>query len=678
MSFSLDIDTGGTFTDGFLRGNGKTVTVKVDTTPHDFTLCFMQCIEEAAKRAGFTSAEQLLVETDTLRLSTTIGTNTLIQANGPKLGMLVTRGKGENAYAPPEEKNPAVGFLIPSDMIAGIDEETSPSGETVRAPRQDEVLAGVKELLEKGARRIVVSLAGAPLNPANEQRCREYILADYPSHYLGSVPLLLSTEVSSETDDRSRTNATLIDAYIHQEMAHYLYKADDDVRNRRYRWPLLIVHATGGASRVAKTKAIDTCDSGPAAGMLGAAYLAKLYGLSDILTLDVGGTSADIGLISGGEPRLTVEKEMGGIPVRERAIETISIGGGGSSIARVSGEDRNLAVGPESPRGIPRPACDGHGGRNPAVTDAWVALGYIDPGYFLGGRRKLDAALAEATLKRRIADPLGISVPEAAERIIDTMNGVTARALAAFLKEREAAHGVTMFAFGGAGGLTGADIAKKAGLSRVFFFPFGSQFCAFGSSCTDVVHIYSNAVSIPLGDENALGELARTVSTMKQDALFDMEGEGFGRNRVSFVIEAGIVTPSSSAPKYEKLEPLATDASGDMETLAGLSGEELFPGQAAWQGKITELRLKAVSALPNPAFARHPDSGESPDGGCGGHGAHGSTDGSRKRRSTRRKLRCGNIVRGFAFVESADTTILVPPEALYRVDEYLNGIMEVR
>ncbi len=251
MGYYMDIDTGGTFTDGFVRGDGRTELVKVDTTPHDLTLCFMECIEEAAHKFGFEDASDLLNQMNTLRLSTTIGTNTLIQGNGPKLGLLVTKGKGENVYSPVDHINPSVNFLVPADMVIGIDEEISESGESLKEPESVQVLAAVKDLLERGARRILVSLARSPLNPAHEEKCRELVLEDYPAHYLGSVPLLLSSEVSTELDDMCRTNAALIDAYIHQAMTHYLYKADDDVRNRRFRWPLLIVHATGGAARVA-------------------------------------------------------------------------------------------------------------------------------------------------------------------------------------------------------------------------------------------------------------------------------------------------------------------------------------------------------------------------------------------------------------------------------------------
>ncbi|HLB28485.1 MAG TPA: hydantoinase/oxoprolinase family protein, partial [Dehalococcoidales bacterium] len=534
MEFNMDIDTGGTFTDGFVRGDGRFELVKVDTTPHDFSLCFMNCIEEAAKRFGLQSAGQILAQMKTLRLSTTIGTNSLIQASGPKLGLLVTAGLGENAYAAAGAPNPAIDFIIPQDMIIGIDEEMSESGVPVKPPQSSQVLTAVKALLERGARRIVISLARAPLNQEHERRCREIVLADYPAHYLGTVPLLLSTEVSREQDDQYRTNAALINAYIHQEMARYLYKADEDVRNRRCKYPLLIVHATGGVARVAKTKALDTCDSGPAAGLLGAAFLSRKYGLENVVTVDVGGTSTDIGLVSHGEPSYNEERKISGVAIRERFIESISIGGGGSSKARLQGAAKQLKVGPESAGAIPGPACYGLGGSSPTVTDAWVTLGYIDPNYFLGGSRKLDAAKARAIIKDRIATPLNITVEQAAEAMVNEVNNQSAQSVRDFIESKGVkTKDTAMFAFGGAGGLSASGIVRAAGIPTIYVFPFGAAFCAFGSSCTDVLHNYSLVRSLALEPTDAvIKEFNGLVQEMADDAYFDMAGEGFQKEQV--------------------------------------------------------------------------------------------------------------------------------------------------
>jgi len=677
MGFSIDIDTGGTFTDGFVRGNGRIELVKVPTTPHDLTLCFMECIEEAARKLGYGSASQLLPETDTVRLSTTIGTNALINRSGPKLGLLVTKGAGENAYAGGATSE-AVDFLVPHDMIIGIDEEIAPSGASVREPQAAETLAAVKTLLEKGARRIVVSLARAPLNPAHERKVREYVLGDYPAHYLGTVPLLLSTEISSELDDRYRTNASLIDAYIHQEMAHYLYKADEDVRRQRYKYPLLIVHATGGVCRVAKTKAIDTCDSGPAAGIFGAAFLARMCGIENVVTCDIGGTSTDVGLVAHGEPTLTAERTIADVPMREHAIETISIGGGGSSIVRTDAKKKTVAVGPESAGGIPGPACFGLGGSNATVTDAWVTLGYIDPDFFLGGRRKLDRNQARNIIKRRAATPLGVSEEQAAQAVQDRMAAQCGALISDFLKTKGIApRDATMFAFGGGGGLACPGIARVAGVPRIYLFPFGAQFCAFGSSCTDVVHDYSVAMGLPLEMSDATVRAFNAAThEMTENAYADMSGEGFGKDKVTLTLEAVIASPGAETPSLVHWAPIQLKDRRDVESLTDLYRAHV-PASAKDGLLVRELRLKASCHLADPEFPRHEAAGADP---AGAFRANRSVfwDGRFQPAPVydQGKLKAGNVVKGLAIVESVHTTILVPPDCRYTVDEYLNGVME--
>lgn len=680
MGFSLDIDTGGTFTDGFARGEGRIELVKVPTTPHDLTLCFMECIQEAAKKLGYESAAQLLPQTDTVRLSTTIGTNALINASGPKLGLVATRGFGENAYAPADEANPSVGFLVPREMIFCIDEEMSDAGVSMRPPQSEEVLTGVKALLERGARRIVISLARSALNPAHEKLCRDIVLANYPSHYLGTVPLLLSTEVSSETDDRYRTNAALIDAYIHHDMVHYLYKADEDVRRNRFKWPLLIVHATGGACRVAKTKAIDTCDSGPTAGLFGAAFMARHYGIDNVVTVDIGGTSTDVGLVKNGEPFYTSQKDLGGVPVKETAIETVSIGGGGSSVLRVN-QSGKVTVGPESSGGIPGPACFSLGGTNACTTDAWVTLGYIDPNYFLGGRRKLDPSKAHAAIKRRLADPLKTSEEQAAEAAVQQMTAQCANLVKEFISDKGVeANDVTMFAFGGGGGIPSASIAKAAGIGRVYFFPFGAQFCAFGSSCTDVVHNYSIAKSLELtdGKEETVEEFNKVVQEMTQDARFDMEGEGFEKSTVSMTIDVVMTSERSPSPTDVRWSAMFLKDRTDVEDLLDLYRARAEACEKHHKVVVREIRLKASRHLPDPKFPKYENKGENADKALkGSRTAFWDGRFQEAKVYEQSQLECGNVVSGLAFIESVNTNVTVPPGCRYTVDEYLNGVMEV-
>lgn len=677
MEFNMDIDTGGTFTDGFVRGDGRIELVKVDTTPHDFSLCFLNCIEEAARRFGLQSASQMLAQMKTLRLSTTIGTNSLIQSSGPKLGLLVTGGQGENGYAPKNAPNPAIGFLVPEDMIIGIDEEMSESGVPVKSPQSSQVLAAVRILLEKGARRIVVSLAHSPLNSAHEKLCREIVLADYPAHYLGTVPLLLSTEVSMEMDDQHRTNAALINAYIHQDMLRYLYKADEEVRNRRCKYPLLIVHATGGVARVAKTKALDTCDSGPAAGMLGAAFLARKYGLKNVVTVDVGGTSTDIGLVANGEPSYNEERRISGVPIKERFIESISIGGGGSSKARLQGAAKQLKVGPESAGAMPGPACFGLGGSTPTVTDAWVVLGYIDPKYFLGGRKKLDASKAGTVIKDRIAAPLNMTVEQAAEAMVNEVNTQSALSVKEFIESRGVKpKGAVMFAFGGAGGLSAAGIARAAGIPIIYYFPFGAAFCAFGSSCTDVLHNYRVAKNMVIEPTDAaVKEFDAAVQEIADDAYFDMAGEGFQKEQVSLTLEILVDSDGSSSPRAVKWANIFLKDKKGVETL--LKQHRAESGTKAGKVFIKELRLKASSTIPDPHFSSYTPAGTSPEKAFKGkRQAYWDGKPQDARIYEASLLECGNVVSGLAIIESASTSVLVPPGNRYTVDQYLNGVIQ--
>ncbi|QIN79984.1 hypothetical protein GBA65_17290 [Rubrobacter marinus] len=284
--YTIDIDIGGTFTDGFFTDGQEARTVKVLTTPHDITECFVNCVEEGSRAFGM-GPRQLLRRTSVARLSTTVGTNMLVQHNGPKVGLLVTRGNEETLYG--SGRAPILGEYVAEDMVVGVDEEVDGDGRLVREVDKQEVLEGIRRLVGAGARMIAVSLRNAWRNPHNERRAREYVRERYPVHYLRSVPMQLGTEVSHVSSDDLRTNSVAINSYIHSEMARALYRAEDRLREAGYERPLLIVHASGGNARVAKTVALHTLSSGPAVAARGAAKMASILGLDRVVTADMGG-----------------------------------------------------------------------------------------------------------------------------------------------------------------------------------------------------------------------------------------------------------------------------------------------------------------------------------------------------------------------------------------------------
>ena len=246
MGCTIDIDTGGTFTDGFFVKDGEVATVKVSTTPHDLTVCFKECIKAGASRFGL-AMENLLYQTDIVRFSNTIGTNTIIQRNGSKIGLLVSAGleeidmlKDASGEAP----------LVFPDMVMGLDEEVSPAGDVLRAPGEDAILAAAQDLIDRGARCLVVALKNADVNPANERLVRKAVKREYPRDSLGSVSIFLSSDITRRPGQTQRLNASVLNAYIHDPLVRLLYKAGEDLRRRLFSKTLFIGHNNGNSAEV--------------------------------------------------------------------------------------------------------------------------------------------------------------------------------------------------------------------------------------------------------------------------------------------------------------------------------------------------------------------------------------------------------------------------------------------
>jgi N-methylhydantoinase A len=669
MKFTIDIDNGGTFTDGFFAGDGRLEWVKVDTTPHDLTVCFLKCIEEGAARLGLT-VPQLLHATEVIRFSTTHATNTLLQRSGPRLGLIVTGGFEQSLYST-GARSPVLDFVIPEGMVVGIDE---PAGGAID---REQVRLAIRSLLGRGARMIVVSLYRSHLDPTSELKVRQIADDDYPKHYLGAVPLLLSSEVSTTTDDASRTNVALLNAYFHPDMVRFLYKAEDDVRKLGYRKPLLVVHADGGVARVAKTTAVMTYNSGPSAGVLGTTYMSRLYNLPYVASMDIGGTSADISLVINGRHGYKSEAILEGIPVKLPFIEVYPTAAGGGSIARPA-DTRRIRVGPDSAGAMPGPACYGLGGTEATSTDACVALGYIDPDYFLGGRRKLDASLAREVITANLAQPLGISVEACGRLITGAMEDICAEDIANLIKAGgyDPAEFV-LFSFGGAGGLYCCGIADKVGIPRIYCFRFSSVFSAFGSSCADVLHTYESLTRLSLKrreSQSQVNEFNQTVKGLIDAVLRDMRGEGFPPEKVSLSLEleaasgdiAGVLASPVTALEGPPDVARILDAFSAQNNVADI--DEL---------KIRLFRLRAASPAAHPELKTYDFSGESPEKALVGYRDVYWKDGFTRTAIYRQvKLACGNAVKGPAVIESDNTTVLIPPGKKYTVDNLLNGVIE--
>jgi N-methylhydantoinase A/acetophenone carboxylase len=557
---TIDIDTGGTFTDGVFRVNDRVVTVKVDTTPHDPVKCFLACIEEGAGKLGM-DGPALLGITDMIRYATTSATNAIVQMKGQKIGLLVSEGERARLYQGETEQPAPIWNFVEKSMVAEVREASTGQGSVATGVDEESFRTSVEELLDGGARILVVAFKGADANPANELQASELFEKMLPTFYLGRPFLLLSHQVSPSGADAARLNSSVISGYLHRELLGYLYRCDDAVRRRGYRHPLLVVHSSGGLARVAKTKALNTYNSGPTAGVFGAARIARRYELPRVVTMDLGGTSADVAFIEDGQTRLSFSAEIENVNISVPMIDVVGLGGGGGSI--VSLDDGQLQVGPESAGAVPGPVCYDLGSNQPTVTDANVVLGLISPDNFLGGRRRMNIEAARRSIETTVATPLALGSDDAALKIRSVLAENLAGAVRAEADKRSfALEGAVIFAYGGAGPLHVADIASAIGITVFYMFPESPVFSAAGSSAMDIQHFYESRIQSQHG-ENSVDDLVVAADKLKSRALRDMRGEGFdpATAKLEFMLES--IDGSQVALDSENLKsPLAGPVSG--------------------------------------------------------------------------------------------------------------------
>lgn len=677
MGCTIDIDTGGTFTDGFFVKDGEVATVKVSTTPHDLTVCFQECIKAGAARLGL-ETNKLLYRTDIVRFSNTIGTNTIIQRNGSKIGLLVSSGQEQIDMI--NDSSSEAPLVFP-DMVLGLDEEVSAAGEVLQAPDENATLAAAQELIDRGARCLVVALANADLNPANERLVRKIVKREYPRDYLGSVSIFLSSDITRRPGQTQRLNAAVLNAYIHAPLVRLLYKAGEDLRRKLFAKTLFIGHNNGNVARVAKTRALNTYNSGPAAGLLGAKLLGGLYQSADLISADMGGTSFDVGFVRQGAPSYELEPPVEGFPVNLPMLGIKAIGAGGGSIARV--EDGQLFVGPQSAGSLPGPACFGLGGQEPTVTDADLVLGILDPDFFLGGGMPLHLENAMEAIEAKIAQPLGVSVQEAAlsiKNLVDQTMGLEVKNL----KQEIWPEGgqPLLIVYGGAGPAHACGVAQTAGLPRIIFTPHSAVFSAFGSSSLDVGHVYYRRVDQAFKAGAKLDSLAQPIEAMQAEALKDMRGEGFASQEIEWLVELMIRAKGgqrevriAAAPDFINQPDQVNQVARQAEELLSAAGEDPESGlvitiiDLVAQAGITHYQIekRVLAAAEGVREARK-----------GARQVYLQAGGPAQEVPVydRDKLMPGHELQGPALVESEDTTALVPQDWRLWVDEYNHCILE--
>jgi N-methylhydantoinase A/acetophenone carboxylase len=680
MSFMIGVDTGGTFTDGFITRNGDLRTVKVLTTPHDLTVCLADCIREGARQFGI-SVQDMLADTDIVRYSTTVSVNTIIQRLGAKIGLLVSQGFKESLYSSDARAVEPIFSFITKDMIDEVIEEIDDKGKVVKPIDTEDLLVKMQHLTDMGARAIVVSLNNAHVNPAHEKQIRAIIKEQSPSFFLGSIRVLLASDISDQPNAFYRTNAAVLNGYIHDAMVRYLYRAEDDLRANLYTRPLMVGHSHGGTARVAKTRAIDTYSSGPVLGVFGAELVGKAHGFTEIVSVDVGGTSLDIGIIRGGSHNYTLNPVISDLPVSVPMIVTHSVGLGGCSIVKLS-DSGGLLIGPRSAGASPGPACFDRGGTEPTVTDADVTLGFIDPGNFLGGRVQLNKEKAIASIKRRIADPMKITVEEAAYLIKETTEKNIQKEIMQFLKEKGIEPGklsdFALVAYGGGGPTRYAGFTSGLKFGRILASPYASTFCAFGFSTTDLLHRYSKYLPLTLFDGvnylRDFKQINQTLAQLMNVARRDIEGEGFSADNAGYYLE--LIGDGALAEYNTRLDKTQLGSEEDVKKLCAQFGRPGKKGSA--KVTISTVILNAFVPMPHYELTPRPLGSEDPGGALRGErDVFWSPEvGYRRTRIYNRELLMpGNRVIGPVVIEAKDTTYVIPANKSFYISEYSHGVL---
>ena len=476
LTHILSVDIGGTFTDFSLLdlSTGQVSVNKVLTDPDNPEQALMQGASELLQSARVDFSQLRMVVH-----STTLATNAIIERKGAKTALITTEGfrdilemGREQIYDMYDLKAQYPPPLVPRYLRRGVSERISRDGQTLQGLDEKAAMAVVDDLVKEGAEAIAVSLMHAYKNPASEQAMKAAISSRFPG-----ITLSISSEVAPVINEYERTSTTVADCYIKPAVSRYLTGIEERLAEQGYTGRLLVMHSAGGVigSDTASARPVRLLESGPAAGALAASFYGDLLNQPDLVSLDMGGTTAKTCVIEGGKPAVSNMIEVArvhrfkvgsGLPIVIPVLDLIEIGSGGGSIAWVDNLGL-LKVGPQSAGAKPGPACYGLGGTEPTVTDANLVLGYLNPDYFLGGKMTLDANAAGRAVSK-LADSLSISEVEAAWCIYSVVTeNMAASARLHIIGRNKDPRNYAIIAFGGAGPAHACDVARILGAKQV-------------------------------------------------------------------------------------------------------------------------------------------------------------------------------------------------------------------
>ena len=571
MGKLINIDNGGTLTDICVTDGDQVFRTKTLTTPFDLSKCFFEGLVKVSSQIyGHEDIVSLLSSTDHIRYSTTQGTNALVERKGPRLGLVLSGSLEAKSLQSDAHR---------TDLFASLIGE--------RAVKLDAALQGVEleaalvkainQLASAGANRVVVAHGGSDTLSV-EGQLKKILLRKFPQHLLGAIPILYSHEVVQDDDDARRAWTAVFNAFLHPAMERFLYNAEHKLRNNKAQNPLLIFRNDGHSARVAKTIALKTYSSGPRGGMEGARALAAHLGLKHLVSIDIGGTTTDIGEVRDNGVREDARGQVEGVEVSFPLCNLVSVGVGGSSIIKADG--KSIKVGPESVGSAPGPACFGLGGTEATITDAFLLTGLLDPASYFGGELKIDVDRARNAIATHVAKPLGTSEEHAAAQMEAAWVDKVARAVMDFT---DVTPDTTLAAFGGAGPFVVCKVAEAAGIRKVLIPGLAAVFSAFGIGFSDIAHLYE----APVADGADLDALKVDLQKRAERGMY---AEGFALSDCALDWRVQI----SGASRDENIAfngALPKVASGESMTLQLQVTKSI--AQPALKGKFGEAKTEA-------------------------------------------------------------------------------------
>jgi N-methylhydantoinase A/oxoprolinase/acetone carboxylase beta subunit len=524
MTYEIGIDIGGTFTDIVCRGSDGSVRIaKVPTTRGDPSKAALAALKTAQTEWGVSS-----LEITRFTHGTTVATNAVLERKGARIGLIATEGFKDVLEIGRQMRHQMYDlilkpetpvFLAPGRYRKEVCERLDASGNILTPLDEDSVRQAIDELQKLDVKAIAVSLVFSFLNPTHERRIRDMIPA--------GIPVSLSSDVDPAFREYERTCVTAFDAYIKPVVGDYLADLEAGLKQAGVTVPLQVMQSRGGlaSSAIARQRPVRLFLSGPAAGVVGGLEAGKAAGFKDLITVDIGGTSCDIALITDGEPLIRGEGPIDGYTVRVPMVDVTAIGAGGGSIAWLDGAG-SLKVGPHSAGSEPGPACYARGGTQPTVTDASVVLGYIDPANFAGGTLRLQPDLARASIRTVVAEPLGLTVEDAALGIHRVLNAQMAEAIRLVSIGRGIdPRGYNLLPLGGGGPMHACALAEELGITSIVIPPHPGVLSATGLLGAPVEHEIATAFPTPLADLDPKA-MAKTLRDLDARCQKLMEAEG--------------------------------------------------------------------------------------------------------------------------------------------------------